>query len=175
MQVFLPFADFDACARALDNRRLQKQALECLQLLLAMYDVPLDDGRPRTGHKSHPAYLAWKPYPLALIRYTLAICAECKSRGIKSDTILARVTGLIPPGSDLEHAPAPPFLGDEAMHRSHRCRLLQKGKEDAAKRRDDWYAQYGWSEADDPDLAQEGYLWPVYEDDECKRYRLERR
>jgi hypothetical protein len=175
MQVFLPFADFRESARVLDKRRLQKQGVECLQLLLAVFDVPLEDGRPRTGHKSHPVYLAWKPYHLALIRYTLAIVEECKARGIKCDTVETRVRTLLPTGCDLDNAPLPPFVGDEDFHRSHRCRLLQKGREDAAKGGANWYAQFHWEEASLPDLESRDYLWPVYLPASTTEYCLEQR
>jgi hypothetical protein len=174
MQVFLPFADFAKTASVLDKRRLQKQGLECLQLLLAMYDVPLPDGRPRTGHKNHPAYRAWEPYPLALANYALCIAAECRERGIKSDTIEGRVRELAG-DANLESAAMPPFIGDEAVHRSHRARLLVKGREDALKGGADWYAQFGWAEEKDPALLEEGYQWPVYEPGSITKYTLERK
>jgi hypothetical protein len=47
MQVFLPHPEFEKSAAALDSTRLQKLRVECLQLLLAMFDIPPDDGRPR--------------------------------------------------------------------------------------------------------------------------------
>lgn len=172
MQVFLPFDDFGECARVLDNRRLQKQGVECLQLLLSIYDVPLPDGRPRTGHKRHPAYLAWKPYPLALIRYTLAITEECRKRGIKADQVEERVRSLVMACEDPLKAPLPPFVKDEAVHRSHRCRLLQKGIEDGAKGRENWYAQWNWAEASDPELSSRTYMWPVYKEGSCTEYTL---
>ena len=175
MQVFMPFADFIETARALDKRRLQKQGVECLQLLLSIYDVPLDDGRSRTGHKNHPAYKAWQPYPLALIKYTLVIVEECKVRGIKADTVEGRVRGLLPEACDLESIPLPPFVGDEEFHRSHRYRLLQKGREDAAKSGENWYDQFTWEEVSHPEWEAQPCLWPIYVPDSITEYRLEQR
>ncbi|HLK60103.1 MAG TPA: pyrimidine dimer DNA glycosylase/endonuclease V [Chthonomonadaceae bacterium] len=175
MQVFLPFADFAESARVLDKRRLQRQGVEGLQLLLSMFDVPLEDGRARTGHKNHPCYTGWAPYRLALIKYTLAVVEECKARGVKADTVEGKVRALIPEGCGLEHVPLPPFVGDEAFHRSHRYRLLQKGKEDAAKGGTDWYAQFLWEEANDPNLDAQSYLWPIYLPGSTTEYRLELR
>lgn len=42
----------------------------------------------------------------------------------------------------------PPWLGDEALHASHRSNLIRKDPE--------WYGRFGWTEP--PDLP---YVWPV--------------
>lgn len=48
MQTFLPFPSFIESARVLDNKRLCKQRVECLQILKALHD-------PSYGWQNHPA------------------------------------------------------------------------------------------------------------------------
>ncbi len=150
MQTFLPYSDFDACARVLDQRRLGKQRVEALQVLRALT-------RPGYGWRHHPATRMWSGYQEALGAYGLAICREWCRRGY-SDTCAAtilndlRAAGVaVPPRSCAELRRAgvlPPWLGDEELHRSHRSALLRKDPE--------WYGE----RFDDvpPDLA---YVWPA--------------
>lgn len=175
MQVFLPHPDFTETARTLDKRRLQKQGVECLQLLLVLFDVPLDDGRPRVGHRNHPCIHMWRPYAMGLVKYALAITEECRARGIKADVVENRVRGFIPESFVIEEAAAPPFVGDPEFHRSHRFRLLQKGAEDALKTGTNHYSQFGWEEEQHPALAEQDYLWPRYVEGSETEYILEKK
>lgn len=55
MQTFLPYTNTLDAARALDNKRLNKQILECYQILNVL------SGRSKgNGWKNHPAVLMWK-------------------------------------------------------------------------------------------------------------------
>lgn len=139
MQTFLPYADFERCAAALDPRRLGKQRVEAWQILRVLR------GESR-GWRNHPAALMWRGYEDALGQYLNAMIAEWERRGYTNT--MARYP--LPEGVEIV---APPWLGDEALHASHRSNLLRK---DAT-----FYGRYGWSEP--PDLP---YVWPV---------RLERR
>lgn len=57
MQTFLPYADFDESARALDPKRLGNQVYrECLTLI-------------RGGWPNHPASRMWRGYECALACY----------------------------------------------------------------------------------------------------------
>lgn len=151
MQTFLPYPDFAACAVALDDRRLGKQRVETLQIVRALT-------RPVYGWQHHPAVLMWKGYEEALGAYGLAVCQEWCRRG-RADTCEAKILDdladagfAVPPRSqdDLRAAGAlPPWLGDEAVHRSHRSALLRKDPE--------WYRpKFG----DEPDDLP--YVWPVH-------------
>ena len=62
MQTFLPYADFERSARALDAKRLGKQRVETIQVVRALT-------RPGYGWANHPAVLMWKGYEEALGRY----------------------------------------------------------------------------------------------------------
>ena len=48
MQTFLPYASFIKSAQCLDDKRLGKQRVECLQILKAIKDV-------NYGWRNHPA------------------------------------------------------------------------------------------------------------------------
>lgn len=150
MQTFLPYADFAESARALDQKRLGKQRVEVIQIVRALT-------RETYGWKHHPAVLMWKGYEEALGAYGVAIVQEWCSLG-RADTCeatiladLAEAGVPVPPRSQAELAAAgelPPWLGDEAVHRSHRSSLLRKDPEH--------YRPIFGDEPDDLD-----YVWPV--------------
>jgi len=149
VQTFLPYADFAASARVLDDRRLGKQRVETLQIVRALT-------RETYGWKHHPAVLMWAGHEAALAAYGVAVCAEWVARG-RPDTCAATMAtdlalaGLPPPRTQPEVAAdalLPPWLGDDRLHRSHRAALLRKDP-----------AHYGPLFPDvDPDLP---YFWPV--------------
>jgi hypothetical protein len=128
MQTFLPYADFGASARVLDDRRLGKQRVETLQILRALTYVTY-------GWKHHPAVKMWRGYEEGLAAYGLAMVGEWLARG-RPDTCAATIAvdlGLagLPttPRTQSELAAAgelPPWLGDPAFHESHRASLLRK-------------------------------------------------
>lgn len=128
MQTFLPYPDFTASARALDDRRLGKQRVEALQVLRALT-------RPTYGWNHHPAVRMWSGHEEALGAYGVAVCREWRRRGF-ADTCEAQILDelrqagvAVPPRAQDRLAAAgalPPWLGDEALHRSHRAALLRK-------------------------------------------------
>ncbi|UOF78070.1 hypothetical protein [Caudoviricetes sp.] len=138
MQTFLPYPEFEKSARVLDNRRLGKQRVECLQILRALYD-------PNYGWQNHPAVIMWIGCSNALCNYGQTMCLEWKRRGFK-DTVLEKLIMLRPPNQF--DGPYPKWLGDEAFHASHRSNLLRK---DPAH-----YSQFGWTEPNNLP-----YIWPV--------------
>lgn len=149
MQTFLPYADFARSARSLDDRRLGKQRVEALQILRALT-------RPTYGWQHHPAVLMWRGYEEALGAYALAICREWCRRG-HADTCAAKLLDdlatagvVVPPRSQRELRDAgalPPWLGDRAVHRSHRSALVRKDRD-----------HYGTRFSEPDDLP---YVWPV--------------
>lgn len=130
MQTFLPYADFDRSARVLDDKRLGKQRVETLQVVRALT-------RTDYGWKNHPAVLMWKGFEEALGRYGLTCCAAWTDLGFVDTCAATIVTDLRTYGIDtvrtqLDLADAgalPPWLGDEALHRSHRSALVRKDPE----------------------------------------------
>lgn len=127
MQTFLPHSDFEASARALDPRRLGKQRVECLQVVRGLTV-------PTYGWRHHPAVKMWRGYLEALGRYALTCCEVWVEEGrgdtcatkLRSDLAVAGV-GQVRTQAELADAEAlPPWLGDEAFHRSHRSALVRK-------------------------------------------------
>jgi hypothetical protein len=150
VQTFLPYPDFEASARALDPRRLGKQRVEGLQVLNALTG-------PGPGWKHHPAVLMWRGYEEALVRYCLEICAVWCELG-RADTCADKVRTALHDRLGIDHVRTqaelaaagelPPWLGDEAFHRSHRSSLLRKDPD-----------QYRPLFGDEPDDLE--YVWPA--------------
>ena len=68
MNIFQPYEDVTDCAKALDDRRLIKQILECKQIY--------DSGIQKRGYSNHPVTQHFKLYPFYVVRYALACCYE---------------------------------------------------------------------------------------------------
>jgi hypothetical protein len=150
MQTFLPYPDFLASARTLDQKRLGKQRVETIQVLRGLT-------RPDYGWRNHPAVKMWAGYEEALTRYGLDVCAVWCEPG-RADTCAATMVtdltaacGLTTVRTQAELASAgelPPWLGREDLHRSHRSSLLRKDP-----------GHYGPQFGDvPPDLE---YVWPA--------------
>lgn len=128
VQTFLPCEDFDASAEVLDVRRLGKQRVEVIQVLRALTV-------PGYGWRHHPAAAMWAGYEEALVRYGLQVCAHWR-RGGRADTCattlvadLGATVGIAEVRAQAELDAAgelPPWLGDEAFHRSHQAALVKK-------------------------------------------------
>lgn len=154
MQTFLPYPDFAQSAATLDRQRLGKQRVECLQIMKTLL--------VGAGWQSHPAVKMWRGYELALLDYQLAMCDEWAVVREYEDTCADKTIELLqnlgPFGSYQtveeylagERVPSmPPWLGDPALHESHRSRLMVKN-----------FQHYGPLFAADTrrDLP---YVWPV--------------
>lgn len=128
MQTFLPYADFAATARVLDQRRLGKQRVEVLQVLRGLTV-------PGYGWRHHPAVRMWAGYEEALTRYGLEICRQWCSTG-RRDTCAASLSAELRTAKRIaaprdqaglaEAGALPPWLGDPEFHRSHQSALLRK-------------------------------------------------
>jgi hypothetical protein len=141
MQTFLPNPSYTESARVLDYKRLGKQRVETKQILNAM-------SKTTGGWRNHPATKMWRGHEVELCLYGAAMCAEWKRRGYRDslhEYFLLTATEYL---ADGRKAVPPPWLGDEAIHASHRSNLKRK---DPA-----YYAQYRWDEPDDLP-----YIWPV--------------
>ena len=73
MQTFLPYPDFAKSAACLDNKRLNKQIVECKQILMAL------SGESK-GWRNHPAVLMWKGCECCLAGYAYFCASEFESR-----------------------------------------------------------------------------------------------
>ncbi|WP_229067829.1 MSMEG_6728 family protein [Actinoplanes sp. DH11] len=128
MQTFLPYQDFTASALVLDTKRLGKQRVETIQVLRGLI-------QPGYGWRHHPAVKMWQGYAEALVRYGLDMCAVWTATG-RADTCATTLTtdlraatgvGTIRTQDELAAAgELPPWIGDEALHISHRSALIRK-------------------------------------------------
>lgn len=131
MQTFLPYADFERSARALDLKRLGKQRVEVIQIVRALTV-------PAYAWKTHPAVLMWHGYEEALGRYGLVMCDVWVERGF-GDTCAATIAddlttfGIFPIRTEdaLRAADAmPPWVVDgDPVLESHRSALVRKDPE----------------------------------------------
>lgn len=163
MQTFYPLdtTDFYDIARTLDNKRLNKQALEGWQIMMTLLELdPQGNHRPAKGWKNHPAVKMWRGHEHALNVYVQCMVKEWKSRGFKStigekaqataDIALKR--RLVSPQSSW----SPDFVSDPvlraAVASSHRLALLHKDYE--------WYSQFNWVEDTGARPETYEYVWP---------------
>jgi hypothetical protein len=160
MQTFMPVSSFDSVAKMLDNKRLNKQALEGWQILMNLLELdPQGNHRPPKGWSNHPAVKMWKGHEVQLYLYILAMTDEWRRRGFNttiankaSETIrIARAKDLIP--DPVHSASAPFWLYLEPIHSSHRRALLVKNY--------GWYSQFGWPEDHGHPPTSYEYVWPV--------------
>ena len=119
MQTFMPYSDFKLVAKCLDNKRLGKQRVECLQIYKALTEE-------NYGWKNHPIVKMWKGHELALLDYSIIICKEWISRGFK-DTMLERFRELW--SKEIRGVIAyeqPQWIFDEELQLSHQSNLVRK-------------------------------------------------
>jgi hypothetical protein len=162
MQTFVPLTtSFEDIAKVLDNKRLNKQALEGWQILMTLLELdPQGNHRIPKGWVNHPAVRMWKGHEMALYRYIDAMVVEWKRRGYKStigDKAKATIMRALELGllSDVSTNPGwlsnPQTFKDVAA--SHRLALLSKDYE--------WYSQFGWKEDLGYRKETYEYVWPV--------------
>src|SRR5688572_22201554 len=153
MQTFLPVANFEDAARLLDSPRLGKQRVETLQILRALE-------LPDYGWATHPAVTMWRGRTPALVAYGLAMVRVWRERGF-ADTTDHQIAEFAPdvvgiPQTELAAAGVlPSWVGDEALHRSHRSNLLAKNP---AFYRPRFAERFGPEPDDLP------YVWPAPDD-----------
>ncbi len=168
MQTFLPVADFEEGARLLDSPRLGKQRVETLQILRALE-------LPDYGWATHPAVRMWRGRTPALVAYGLAMVRVWRERGFadSTETQIGEFAPEVVGRTQADLAAAgllPSWVGNEALHRSHRSNLLAKDPEFYRPRLTELFGPepddlpYVWPEPDDvaPAAAPEGVrVWVV--------------
>lgn len=157
MQTFVPLtSSYADIAKVLDNKRLNKQALEGWQILMTNLKLdPHGNHREPKGWYNHPAAKMWRGYELGLYTYVYEMVKEWQSRGFKS-TIGDKALGTIMQAAVLGRVTGdevPPWLGNEDIARTHRQALLVKDYE--------WYSQFGWPEDLGYPPTDYEYIWPV--------------
>lgn len=141
VNTFLPFEDYQATARILDNTRLGKQRGEAYQIINA-----LESTDPDPGYINHMATQMWVGYVDALKEYTNVMIKEWVRRGNQNEMILYSLPESPPQ--------RPPWHSDQRVRYSHQARLIQKYRE--------------YYEPLFPSLPAEylafGYIWPSKHD-----------
>jgi hypothetical protein len=87
MQTFLPSGSSIFAAQSLDSKRLNKQILECYQILNVLAGNSM-------GWRNHPAVLMWKGHEGALLEYVRDMIKEAKHRGIKTENNEANINRI---------------------------------------------------------------------------------
>ena len=157
MQTFYPVTtSYPDIAKVLDNKRLNKQALEGWQIMMTNLKLdPQGNHREPKGWYNHPAAKMWRGYERGLYAYVYIMVAEWKKRGFNS-TIADKAYATLQRAAELGRLSLgefPPWLNDEAMASSHRTALLVKDYE--------WYSQFGWDEDPGYPPTDYEYIWPV--------------
>lgn len=133
MQTFLPFPSFELSAQTLDNRRLNKQSVECYQIGLILWRKKgwLPNPTNKKGFWNHPAVRIWEDSEFSFLEYWSAIIKECNARSINTKLLQRRweeLESAIPwnffPWSLFSLAPA--WLGNPDFHASHQSNLKRK-------------------------------------------------
>jgi Pyrimidine dimer DNA glycosylase len=117
MQTFLPYADYNYSASALDYKRLGKQRVEAKQIFGALE-------RTEGGWVNHPAVTMWRSYEYSLALYGIAICEEWIARGYNDNLLpFFYETAEYYSGFSMDD---PHWLGIEQFHISHQSNLIRK-------------------------------------------------
>lgn len=119
MQTFLPDASYTDSLRALNNQRLNKQILECRQIIKI-----IESDRTTGAYVNHPCVKMWRDYLLGLKYYTNIAIDLALDRGIK----LKNTTRYSLPNEDYEVYP--PWYNAELII-SHQANLWRKAIDDA--------------------------------------------
>ena len=111
MQVFVPYVEPYFVAQSLDKRRLNKQVLECRQIIKAI-------NGESDAWKNHPVVKMYKNHMIWLIFYTM--CLDAYRKGHLKE---ARRYNTV------AHIYAPSFIKDWRVTSHHRARLYTKDPE----------------------------------------------
>jgi hypothetical protein len=132
MQTFIPYRNCAQSARVLDNKRLGKQRVECLQIINSLCGVRGSAGQQvPVGPKDrtwlhHPASQMWRHNLPALTFYGLIVCKEWRNRGF-NDSLLPHFNQLLQELIDSGHEITwPEWWGDPDVHHSHQANLVRK-------------------------------------------------
>ena len=164
MQTFVPIAtdNYREIAKTLDNKRLNKQALEGWQILMNLLELdPQGEFRQPRGWRNHPAVKMWAGHETELYTYIIAMTDEWIARGYNT-TIAQKATSTLEVAYEnaLVYAESKPdWMVDQAKYEeiasSHRRALLVKDYV--------WYSQFNWPEDTGQEPTEYEYVWPIEE------------
>lgn len=140
MQTFLPYPNFEQCAKVLDNKRLNKQILEGTQILKLILGIDSN------SWSNHPCTKMWSYFPGLLYSYIKTMNNEYSLRNKegKDHGAFIKLNQIIEP-LQIEST-LPWWLGNNEFHKYHRRNLTRKDI--------NYYLQF-WDEEE-----HTGYLWP---------------
>ena len=128
MQTFLPYKSFVNSARALDNKRLNKQILEGYQILNVLHNPD-----PHAGWRNHPAVKMWRGFEKSLWNYIMCMVDEANVRGIKTENNLRNLLELRNNVSHNWTSAEPAWMDDKAIMAkvttTHKANLYRKDPE----------------------------------------------
>ena len=161
MQTFLPHTNTLDAARALDNKRLNKQILEGYQILKV-----LSGASPSSAWRNHPAVLMWKGFEHGLWDYIRSMVDIASLRGIKTENNVKNLNELYKKYSEDWGNEHPDFWRDETkvmrIITTHRANLFKKDPE--------YYLRYQYAVSSPynapccPDRKTPcQYYWPTHE------------
>jgi hypothetical protein len=158
MQTFLPFPAKRNSLDALDNKRLNKQILECYQILNI-----LSGNSKSNAWRNHPAVLMWEGAEQELYRYAMTAVVLADMRGIKTDKNKANLESLCKShvlswGDDTPRWAINPTT-IKRVNATHKANLYRKDPI--------YYAEFASSVNDPynkPCCEQCQYYWPTHED-----------
>jgi hypothetical protein len=154
MQTFLPSGSPIFAAQVLDNKRLNKQILECYQIL----KVLATNGK---AWRNHPAVLMWEGHEGALLEYVGDMITEAKYRGIKTENNQANINALVAKYGKQWDNSKPDWMRDKEklakVVGTHRANLYRKDPI--------YYAEYASavdSQYNKPCCPKCLYFWPTH-------------
>jgi hypothetical protein len=124
MQTFLPFPSYDISAKVLDTVRLNKQIVECQQILNVLHGKTL-------RWQNHPAVIMWRGYEQSLCAYGFSMAVEWKARKGTNHKSIDAIADYY----NGRNYGNPWWLGTHKLHLSHQSRLVHKGLIDVLKTR----------------------------------------
>lgn len=129
MQTFMPFPSRRMSASILDNKRLNKQITEALQIYNCLKVKP-------SRWKNHPAVLMWKGYEVGLLSYGLACYQEWQDRfdtnkrggkrDHKSGEKIIQILQEIRAKNIYDKKNAPKWIFNQDLNTSHQSNLIRK-------------------------------------------------
>jgi hypothetical protein len=157
MQTFLPSSNAVVTASMLDSKRLNKQILECYQILNV-----LSGKSPTGGWRNHPAVLMWKGFERGLWSYVQAMIHEARKRGIRTENNEANLNRLKDQCWDDWGNNAPSFWYDKTklmrVVTTHKASLFDKDPI--------YYAHFGYAKHsiyNQPCCSTCKYYWVTHE------------
>jgi hypothetical protein len=164
VQTFVPIAstNFSDIAKVLDNKRLNKQALEGWQIMMNLLQLdPKGDHRVSKGWSNHPAVKMWRKSEHFLYSYVLAMVAEANKRGIKTDKNMENLKNLRNKMKKVWGTSSPEWYHNEIIMRkittTHRANLFTKDS--------DFYQSFSYAvdhNDNQPCCDKCKYYWPTH-------------